>query len=272
MDIGTRLRAAREQRGLTLEGVSASTKMSRHTLALIDADQFERLPGGILTRGYLRAYAAAVGLDPERIVADYREQWFGEAAEALPIAAPPPVEGQRRSGRRAAVQALVLAAVVAVVWAEIRQTSGPPAAAPSATTAVPRPEDRAGTGSAVVAAAAAAPLPASGIRIEIRPEGPCWVSVSADDRLVLNQLLQPGEQAVATARDALVLRVGEPAACLYWVNGAPGRQLGPAGTPVTVQITEDNLDTFLADRPSASGRPDADGILLDASRRVGGLS
>lgn len=43
------------------------------------------------------------------------------------------------------------------------------------------------------------------------------------------------------------MRVGDPAAFVYWLNGALGRPLGPPGEPVTVRITEDNYETFLAD-------------------------
>lgn len=277
MDTGTQLRDAREQRGMTLDAVAASTKVSRHTLGLIDSNQFGRLPGGILTRGYLRAYAAAVGLDPERVVADYREQWFGEAGEALPIAAPPPVEEETRFGRRRLVELVLVVVVAGAVFAEVRQASerprraAPAASVPAAAPPAAAPTEASRTGQAVVVVASVPAEAAPGIRVELRPEGPCWVSAAADDRPVFEQLLQRGEQAVVRAREALVLRVGEPEACRYWLNGTPGRQLGPAGTPVTVRITEDNYETFRADRP-APERPGSGGIVLDASRRAGGLS
>ncbi len=278
MDTGTQLRDARKQRGMTLDVVAASTKVSRHTLELIDSNQFGRLPGGILTRGYLRAYAAAVGLDPERIVADYREQWFGEAGEALPIAAPPPVEEESRFGRRRIVELVLIAAVAGAVFAQVRQSSerprrvAPAASAPALAPPAAAPPEASRTERAVVAVASVPAEAAPGIRVELRPEGPCWVSAAADDRPVFEQLLQSGEQAVVRARTALVLRVGEPEACRYWLNGTPGRQLGPAGIPVTVRITEDNYETFLADRPAPERQGSGGGIVLDASRRAGGLS
>lgn len=96
MDVGTRLREARHRRGLTLDDITASTKVSRHTLDHIEHNRFSRLPGGILTRGYLRAYAAEVGLDPEPIVSDYL------CVLKTPYALPPltlPVAKDRLSSR-----------------------------------------------------------------------------------------------------------------------------------------------------------------------------
>lgn len=83
--------------------------------------------------------------------------------------------------------------------------------------------------------------------LEIEASRACWVSATADDELVIYELLQDGTRAVAAAREELILRVGDPAAFVYWLNGALGRPLGPPGEPVTVRITEDNYETFLAD-------------------------
>ena len=61
--LGAELRLAREARGSTLADVAASTRISGWALAAIEREQFERLPGGIYSRGFVRAYADAVGLD-----------------------------------------------------------------------------------------------------------------------------------------------------------------------------------------------------------------
>jgi len=47
-------------------------------------------------------------------------------------------------------------------------------------------------------------------------------------------------------RDALVLRVGDPGACAFSINGRAGRLLTTAGTPVTVRITKDNFKEFVS--------------------------
>lgn len=68
MEIGTYLRECRERRDITLHQIAASTKLSSTTLQLIERNAFDHLPGSIFTKGYLRAYAAEVGVDPEEVV------------------------------------------------------------------------------------------------------------------------------------------------------------------------------------------------------------
>ena len=68
---GMRLKQEREQRGITLEQISQSTKIGTRFLRALEEDHFEQLPGGIFNKGFVRAYARFVGLDEEQAVADY---------------------------------------------------------------------------------------------------------------------------------------------------------------------------------------------------------
>ncbi|MBV8051343.1 MAG: helix-turn-helix domain-containing protein, partial [Acidobacteriaceae bacterium] len=54
---GPRLKAQREKRGITLEQISKSTKIGTRFLEALEEDHFERLPGGIFNKGFVRAYA-----------------------------------------------------------------------------------------------------------------------------------------------------------------------------------------------------------------------
>jgi cytoskeletal protein RodZ len=64
-DAGAELARAREGRGLSLAELSSRTKVRIAALSAIEAGQLERLPGGIYTRAFLRAYANEVGCDEE---------------------------------------------------------------------------------------------------------------------------------------------------------------------------------------------------------------
>src|SRR5919106_3125843 len=68
MDVGGALRDAREQRGLSLDRLSQTTKISVTILRAIENNRIEKLPDGIFLRGFLRAYAREVGLNPEETV------------------------------------------------------------------------------------------------------------------------------------------------------------------------------------------------------------
>jgi cytoskeleton protein RodZ len=62
---GEDLRKERLARGVALEDISAVTKISQRHLIALEQERFRLLPGGILSKGIVRGYAAALGLDPE---------------------------------------------------------------------------------------------------------------------------------------------------------------------------------------------------------------
>jgi cytoskeleton protein RodZ len=68
--VGETLRRERERRRLELRQVSNETKISLRLLEAIEAEQFEKLPGGVFTRNFVRQYARLLGLDEEEIAAE----------------------------------------------------------------------------------------------------------------------------------------------------------------------------------------------------------
>jgi cytoskeleton protein RodZ len=62
---GEELRREREARGIALEAITDSTKISSRHLNALEHEQFDRLPGGVFNRGIVRGYARVVGLDEE---------------------------------------------------------------------------------------------------------------------------------------------------------------------------------------------------------------
>jgi cytoskeleton protein RodZ len=68
---GEKLRQQREQRGIELDAISNTTKISTRMLRALEDERFDQLPGGVFNKGFVRAYARQVGLDEEEMVADY---------------------------------------------------------------------------------------------------------------------------------------------------------------------------------------------------------
>lgn len=60
---GEDLRMERISRGIALEEITATTKISQSHLVALEQDRFRQLPGGILSKGIVRGYVSAVGLD-----------------------------------------------------------------------------------------------------------------------------------------------------------------------------------------------------------------
>ena len=74
-EFGRELRTERESRGIGLETISDSTKISSRYLAALEEDHFEQLPGGVFNKGIVRSYARVVGLDEEFWVGRYMEAY-----------------------------------------------------------------------------------------------------------------------------------------------------------------------------------------------------
>jgi cytoskeleton protein RodZ len=68
---GDRLRREREMRGITLDEIGESTKISRRHLEALEGEHFDQLPGGVFNKGFVRAYARFLGIDEDQAVADY---------------------------------------------------------------------------------------------------------------------------------------------------------------------------------------------------------
>lgn len=64
-NFGEDLRMERLSRGIALEDIVAVTKISRRHLVALEQEKFRLLPGGILSKGIVRGYAGAVGLDQQ---------------------------------------------------------------------------------------------------------------------------------------------------------------------------------------------------------------
>lgn len=89
---GTRLRAQREQRQIELAAIAQQTKIKQSLLEALERDDVSRWPGGVFRRAYIRAYAQAIGLNPDNIVQEFStfhpdpnetgEEEFGPAGDA----------------------------------------------------------------------------------------------------------------------------------------------------------------------------------------------
>lgn len=253
MDIGTTLQQARIARGLSLADISSTTKMSAPVLQRIEEGSFDQLPGGLLTRGYLRAFAREVGLDPEKIVNEYRAEFERTAPEDEPFQLPRSSYQDSDARTHGGPLALIVALAVVLYFGWVRPSESP---TPMATDAV---VDAIDVDTTVTLENAVAPQrigqpgePSSAaaadskmLRIQLRPRADCWVSATADGRPVIYRLMHGGELETITALDEIVLRVGDAGALAYVVNGRAGRVLGPSGEAVTVRITSDDVNAWV---------------------------
>lgn len=74
MQIGARLKEAREAQNLSLEELQEITKIQKRYLLAIEEGNLQILPGKFYARAFMKEYANAVGLDPNELMEEYKEE------------------------------------------------------------------------------------------------------------------------------------------------------------------------------------------------------
>jgi cytoskeletal protein RodZ len=117
-DFGTAMRHLREERGVSLRQIADATKISVSALEALERNDISRLPGGIFSRGFVRAYAVEVGLDPEQTVRDFMVQFPQDSVTAgsphAPKASCDPVQPPRH-GPAAIVAVVAISVLIGVI-------------------------------------------------------------------------------------------------------------------------------------------------------------
>jgi cytoskeletal protein RodZ len=260
--LGARLKAAREERGISLREIAAATKISVSSLDALERDDYSRLPGGIFSRAFIRAYAIEVGVDPESTVTDFlAEVGRSEQEAAAKIAAPAEVtpEDQAFLARQqlaTSVFRIVLAVVViGIITLAIWQ--GPTLMsklAPLVRSGQPKPASRAVVPPAPAPATAPGPsvaadpaqtTPESGpISLDFTFTSDCRVQVSADGLVVLTGLVRAGERQQIKAQQDLRLDMEDGGAFTWSINGRPAKPLGDPGVRKQAHITAATVASF----------------------------
>lgn len=253
MAIGADLRDARVARNRSIEGLSRATKISVRVLRALEEEKFGKIPGGLFTRGYLRAYAREVGLDPDEVVRKYRAEFEPEPPPAEPDQArvAPSVRSLLLSDAdtvarvRPLIELGVIALIAGICFAYVVATSRPATPADATTTPAPSVETPKEHSVATTGSADAAP---SAVKIEMRATGPCWVEAVAGEKRLVARLMNEGDTETVTVQNDVSLRVGDPSTLSYTIDGKMGRLLGPPGKPVRVEINPQNHRQFLVAR------------------------
>ncbi len=87
--LGARLRRERERRRISIKSIAESTNIRGALFEQLERDDASKWPSGIFRRSFIRAYASAIGLDPEATVRDFLAAFPDPAHRAGPIAKSP---------------------------------------------------------------------------------------------------------------------------------------------------------------------------------------
>jgi len=230
VEFGTFLRQAREKRGISLQQVSATTKISVRVFDALERNDPRKLPGGIFSRAFVRAYAREVGLDPEMVIEQFTAAFPEQArSDATPTTAVSDDQETFESRRRAAITvaqllgiSLVIVVIVLIYYGTRRsqppvvrvvsEATQEPRATPSPITSVPAPPgspsgmpaaDTQGTPGAqpVQPPVGASPAPATAT-----PAAPATSSAAADAPLTIEIAASDKCWTVLTIDGTSVLR------------------------------------------------------------------
>jgi cytoskeleton protein RodZ len=252
---GEELRRERLVREVSLESIAAATKISTRHLQALERGDVSKLPAPVFTRGFIRAYAIYLGLNPEEMINAYLSDVGAPLPASRESAMATPTPRLRGPGRIGG--ALVLASVVVGLLLVAyfhrrpvvppRRTAGaseapptppnvvmmPPSTLPapsagSATAAVP-PASPASASTAKSAAAALPLAPGTALNLSLSFARDCWVQVFADDQSQFSGLLHAGDTRQFSAGRELRLTIGDASAVRVSINGHPVPTLGGPG-------------------------------------------
>ena len=226
---GARLKKEREQRGVTLDDIALSTKIGKRFLQALEDEHFEQLPGGIFSRGFVRAYARHLGIDEEQAIADYLSATTPSSTEQtpqtpqndLPVELAQQLEN-RESDRAARVPwalfagLLLIAALGFALWGIYSREKGKRnnAIAPVRPANVPGLAVSHGNGQSQP------PDSVSGaFTVVIKAREDSWVSITADGKQLLEQVLVAPAAKSVEARNEIVIKVGSVGALDFSFNG-----------------------------------------------------
>jgi len=272
--IGAKLRQERLSLGRSMEDVARETRISEKFLDAIEREDFERLPGLLFTRNFVRQYAQSLKVDPDPLLAELPKP--DESAVRLPEApAPVPYNRDRQIG--SFVWFALAAAGILGAWylshsVRTRVSSSPspvasarpspaaparppdpvaqPQAAPSPDSEPPEtPQALAQTPSQATAqtplqptlapdtnavAQVTAALP---VRVVLKAQEASWVQMSVDGKVAFTGTLQPNDTKEISANERIKIVTGNAGGLTISLNGKTLDPLGPSGQMRTVMLT-----------------------------------
>jgi cytoskeleton protein RodZ len=210
--IGPTLREARKRRKVDLAEVEAAIKIRARYLQAMENEEWDALPGGAYTRGFIRTYASYLGLDGDRLADDYRRATGPPGGERAPKRVEPVPTARR--GRRSWVSSrLVIAAVclaLLAVVAVIALAEGGGSSSSSPTTSgekKPRSEHAQATGT----------RSKPGVAVRLAATAEVWVCLldAREEPLVDGQILEEGAEAGPFRSNGFEVALGNGSVAMF---------------------------------------------------------
>ena len=253
-NFGERLRRERELREVSLNEITAGTRIGPRFLEALENEQWEKLPGGVFNRGFVRAIAHFLGLDEENLLAEY-DLARGEQK----IQAPAPYENRLPSPpvwlpilAGLAVLAVLSGLIYAGLFGWHRYTAHRASSHSGTQNSVPAaPQSSApSSGSSAGAAdssfssttsAAPSTTRASSLTLSVSTSAATRVRILADNIVLFDGEMNVGEHHQFVANDQFEVTAADSSTVLLELNGRAMPPLGMPGASGTIVLSRKNL-------------------------------
>jgi cytoskeleton protein RodZ len=262
---GERLKREREMREVSPQEITAATRIAARYLEALENEEWDKLPGGVFNRGFVRAIAHYLGLDEEGFLSEYdlaRGEQKTEAPAAYESRLPSPPKWIPALGILALL-ALLAGVFYAgrYVWrrysahratqrssAAAKPAPGSPQVNPSSTLT---PEISSSSAPGAAHFPVTEPVASSNLNLTVSTSAATRVRILADGSLVLDAELPAGENRRFPAKEQFEVTAADSSAVLLELNGEIMRPLGAPGSSGTIVLTQRDLRRT----PSGTSQP-----------------
>ena len=237
---GERLKRERELREVTLEEITAGTRIGARFLEALENEQWDKLPGGVFNRGFVRAIARYLGLDEEAFLAEYDLAHGTQTAPSPeravdPIPSPPKwIPVVRVVGAIALLVGLFFGGRYAWRYYQAHRATKFSTAS-AGVPEIPAPSEPAS--SASPAQATASPP----LILDASSSAPLHLTVKADGAMVFDADMRAGEHRQFSCQRAFEVSASDSAAVLLYLNGQTVPPLGLPGSSGTIKLSAKDL-------------------------------
>lgn len=223
--LGHELKKLREERGVSLQQISASTHIGVRFLQAIENDTYDILPGGVFNRAFVRKFAHKVGMDEEQALRLYDEQLgdMGGEPERKFYTGLEDFDQKSSSSNNSLysiLAVLILAAGAYVAYTYFFKTGASQEQRLAQAQSTPTPEP-----SPTIAAETPTPSPSpevvvDGLIVKIAADtGECWMKITPDAEKPQEATLAIGQFREISVKDKFTLSVGYWPALKITING-----------------------------------------------------
>jgi cytoskeleton protein RodZ len=260
--VGQKLRAIRLQQGLTLEDISAKTRISPKNLQAIESDDLSKIGTAFFYKSFVRQFAQHLKLDYKELEAAVQEVTRtmpeplmpGQIASGLETLKVPALRPSRPKKLRwiysftSLIGMLVLCSTLYATWQNSRSSLQAGVShflhsffdrqrQPTAT--VQRPE-----ASTKIVTSSEATAPETGFRVELSAIERTWLSIAADGQETFTGILEATETKLLEGHETARIRTGNAGGLNVVFNGRALGSLGPRGQVRTIVFTKNGYETY----------------------------